>query len=109
MGDEENIDLTITGTINVEESVLISRVREALARGTKKVDIINGFQVETDSNVDILTGPICGEITATSAVILLEVIGKNMENNIPIIAKLYKTSIPMGLWVGESFAIAFPT
>ena len=52
MGDEENIDLTITGTINVDESVLVTRVREALARGTNKVDIINGYNVETDSNVD---------------------------------------------------------
>ena len=43
MGDEENIDLTITGTISVDESVLVSRVREALERGTKKVDIINGW------------------------------------------------------------------
>ena len=58
MGDEENIDLTITGTINVDESVLVTRVREALARGTNKVDIINGYNVETDSNVDILTEPI---------------------------------------------------
>ena len=90
MGDEENIDLTITGTISVDESILVSRVREALERGTKKVDIINGYNVETDSNVDILTGPICGEITATTAIILLEVIGKNMESNIPIVAKLYK-------------------
>jgi hypothetical protein len=88
MADEENVDLTITGSVNVDESILVARVREALAKGSRKVNIINGFSVETDSNVDVLTGPILGEITAKSAVVLLEVHGK--EPRIPIVAKLYK-------------------
>ena len=90
MTEQENIDLTITGNIAVDESVLVARVREALAKGSKRVDIINGFPVDTNNKVDILTGPICGEITATSAIILLEVISKTSQNKVPIVAKLYK-------------------
>ena len=90
MTEQENIDLTITGNIAVDESVLVARVREALAKGSKRVDIINGFPVDTNNKVDILTGPICGEITATSAIILLEVISKTPQNKVPIVAKLYK-------------------
>lgn len=85
---EEDVDVAVSGSIDIDESVLIARVKEAISRGSKKVNIINGFAVDTDSNVNVLTGPILGEITAKSAVVLLEVYGK--QQRLPIVAKLYK-------------------
>ena len=85
---EEDVAVTVSGSLDIDDSVLIARVKEALSRGSKKVNIINGFSVDTDSNVNVLTGPILGEITAKSAVVLLEVYGK--QQRLPIVAKLYK-------------------
>ena len=43
----------------------------------KKVHNFEGFTVQTDTYVRIITGPVVGKVTATSAVILLEVSGKS--------------------------------
>ena len=47
----KNFELYITGNEIPEETVLLQRLREALAAGTKKVNIINGYVVNTDSTV----------------------------------------------------------
>ena len=84
----EDMSLEVSGVMDMDESILVARVKEAISKGSKKVNIINGYNVNTDSSVRVLTGPILGEITTKSAVVLLEVFGK--EKVVPIVAKLYK-------------------
>ena len=85
-------DLAIIGTIP-DEDLLLERIREALARGTRKINIINGFEVHTDSSVSVLCGPVLGEITSNSAVVMLEVAGPAGERK-PIVCNLYKEGEP---------------
>ncbi len=55
--------------------------------GSRKVNVIRGLSVETDSTVRLLTGPVVGEVTAQSAVILLEVQAE--ARTVPIGAAIY--------------------
>ena len=71
----EDIPLEVSGVVDIDESILVSRIKEAISKGSKKIHIINGYSVNTNSNVRVLTGPILGEITSNSAVVLLEVFG----------------------------------
>ena len=71
MSDEFSV--SVAGEMNIDESVLLARLKEALERGSKNVNLINGFAVDTDRDVQLLTGPVLGEIISTTAVILLEV------------------------------------
>ena len=84
----EDFSLNVTGEEIPDESILLERLQEALKKGTKKVNIINGYLVDTDSSVRLTFGPVLGKITSNSAIILIEVIGKT--DVIPITAKLYK-------------------
>ena len=84
----EDFSVNVTGEEIPDESVLLERLQEALKKGNKKVNIINGYLVDTDSSVRLTVGPVLGEITSNSAIILIEVIGKT--DVIPITAKLYK-------------------
>ncbi len=60
---------------------------------TRKVSVINGYQVETDSGVRLLTGPVVGEVTADAANILLEVDTQRREHAmVNIEAVVYKVS-----------------
>ncbi len=68
-----DFSLSIGGSNVPDESVLVQRVREALSRGSRRVDVIDGFLVDTNSNVRVMLGPVVGDVTATTAVILLEV------------------------------------
>ena len=80
-------DITVSGDLP-DESVLLDRLREAVAMGRKTINIINGFVVDTDSSVSVLFGPVLGEVTTDSAIIMLEVQGP--EKIVPISCKLYK-------------------
>ena len=84
----EDFSVDISGDKIPEESILLARLQEALSRGTTKVNIINGYVVDTDSSVRLTVGPVLGEITAKNAIIMIEVVGKS--DVIPISAKLYK-------------------
>ena len=84
----EEFSVTVTGDEIPEESVLLERLQNALHRGSKKVNIINGYVVDTNSSVRMTLGPVLGEITGNNAIILIEVVGKT--DVIPITAKLYK-------------------
>ena len=84
----ENFELNVIGDEIPDESVLLRRLQEALHRGTKKVNIINGYVVDTNSSVRMLVGPVLGEITTNHAIVMIEVVGKT--DVIPISAKLYK-------------------
>ena len=69
----DEFSVTVTGDEIPEASVLLERLHDALQRGTKKVNIINGYVVDTDSSVRMTVGPVLGEITANNAIILIEV------------------------------------
>ena len=84
----EDFSLHISGDEIPDESILLARLQEALSRGTTNVNIINGYVVDTDSSVRLTVGPVLGEITANSAIFMIEVAGKT--DVIPISAKLYK-------------------
>ena len=84
----DDFTVTVSGEEIPEESVLLQRLQEALTRGTTRVNIINGYVVDTDSSVNMTIGPVLGEITSNKAIIMIEVVGKT--ETIPIIAKLYK-------------------
>ena len=71
-----------------EESILLQRLQEALKQGTTRVNIINGYVVDTDSSVRLSVGPVLGEITSNTAIMMIEVGGKT--DLIPITAKLYR-------------------
>ena len=85
---QKEFSLAITGDENPEDSVLLSRLKEALKKDTKKINIINGYVVDTKSNVRMTVGPVLGEITDNYALMMIEVVGE--QNIIPICAKLYK-------------------
>ena len=85
---EKKFLVTIIGDNIPDESTLVSRLYEALHKGTKKVNIINGYVVDTNSTVRMLVGPVLGEITSNHAILMIEVTGK--ETAVPIIGKLYK-------------------
>ena len=85
---ERQFSLAVTGDEIPNELVLVQRLKDALKSGTKKLNIIHGFEVETDSHVRISTGPVIGEVTANSAVIMLELVGP--KDLVPITTKLYK-------------------
>ena len=85
---EEDFSLTITGDETPDESVLLSRIREALNRGSKKINIINGYVVDTNSMVKVSIGPVLGEVTTDKAILMLEVTGE--QDVVPVCAKLYK-------------------
>ena len=84
----EDFSVHISGDEIPDESILLERLKEALRRGTTHVNIINGYVVATDSSVNLTVGPVLGEVTANSAIVMFEVIGKT--DIIPISAKLYK-------------------
>ena len=84
----EDFSVTVTGDEIPEESILLQRLQEALKQGTTRVNIINGYVVDTDSSVRLSVGPVLGEITATTAIMMIEVTGKT--DLIPITAKLYR-------------------
>ena len=84
-------ELAIVGEFPDEDS-LLERVREALTRGMKKINIINGFVVECNSSVSVLCGPILGEVTSNSAIVMFEVSGP--EQRTPIACNLYKGEDP---------------
>ena len=84
----KEFELHVSGDEIPDESVLLKRLQEALNRGTKKVNIVNGYVVDTDSSINIQVGPILGEVTTNSAIAMIEVRGK--EDTIPISAKAYK-------------------
>jgi hypothetical protein len=50
-----------------------------MATENKKVYNFEGFPVQTDAHVRIVTGPVVGKVTTSSVVILLEVSGKGFE------------------------------
>ena len=85
---DKEFELHVSGDEIPDESVLLKRLQEALNRGTKKVNIVNGYVVDTDSSINIQVGPILGEVTTDSAIAMIEVRGK--EDTIPISAKVYK-------------------
>ena len=84
----EDFSVTVTGDEIPEESILLQRLQEALKQGTTRVNIINGYVVDTDSSVRLSVGPVLGEITSTTAIMMIEVTGKT--DTIPITAKLYR-------------------
>ena len=86
MGDD--FSLAITGNEVPEESILLSRIKEALNRGSKRINIINGYVVDTNSMVNVNIGPVLGEITTNKAILMLEVTGE--QDVVPVCAKLYK-------------------
>ena len=65
--------ISVSGDEIPEEEVLVDAVREALGRGTAKINILNGFTVRTDSTVQVVTGPVLGEVSTDTANLLLEV------------------------------------
>ena len=84
----EDFSVTVTGDEIPEESILLQRLQEALKQGNTRVNIINGYVVDTDSSVRLSVGPVLGEITSTTAIMMIEVTGKT--DTIPITAKLYR-------------------
>ena len=86
MGDE--FSLAITGDETPDESILLSRIKEALNRGSKRINIINGYVVDTNSMVNVSIGPVLGEVTTDKAILMLEVTGE--QDVFPVCAKLYK-------------------
>ena len=85
---EKQFSLAVAGVEIPNELVLVQRLKNALNSGKKKLNIINGFEVETDSHVRITMGPVIGEVTADSAVIMLELVGP--KELVPINTKVYK-------------------
>ena len=85
---EKQFSLAVAGVEIPNELVLVQRLKNALKSGKKKLNIINGFEVETDSHVRITTGPVIGEVTADSAVIMVELVGP--KDRVPITTKVYK-------------------
>ena len=83
--------LAIEGEIP-DEDCLVEWVREALTQGKRKINIIDGCVVECNRSVSVLCGPIVGEVTSNSAVVMLEVSGP--EHRTPISCKLYKVGEP---------------
>ena len=83
----EDFTVAVSGDEIPEESVLLQRLQEALSRGSTHVNIINGYVVDTNSSVRLIVGPVLGEITTNTAIIMIEVVGKT--DVIPITAKLY--------------------
>ncbi len=65
-----------------KESVFptVSRTNST-ATESKKAYNFEGFLVETDTHVRIVTGPVVGKVTTSSAVILLEVCGKSLRHS----------------------------
>ena len=84
----KQLSLAVSGVEIPNELVLVQRLKNALKSGKKKLNIINGFEVETDSHVRITTGPVIGEVTADSAVVMLELVGP--KDRVPITTKVYK-------------------
>lgn len=84
-------ELAIEGEIPDEDSI-VEWVREALTRGTRKINIISGFVVECNRSVSVLCGPVLGEITSDSAVVMLEISGPQQRT--PISCNLYKEGEP---------------
>ena len=70
---------------------------------TRRVHVIRGLTVETDSRVRVLTGPVVGEVTDRSAVVMVEVLVSDAHENapdtpasvrtVPIRAALYAVSL----------------
>ena len=86
---EPQFDVAITGEEIPDKDAIYSKVIEALNRGNKRINIINGYCVNTNSMVRISMGPVLGEITTTKAIMLLEV--EDADNGVvPIDAKVYK-------------------
>ena len=85
---QKQFSLAVAGVEIPNELVLVQRLKNALESGKKKLNIINGFEVETDSHVRITTGPVIGEVTADSAVVMLELVGP--KDRVPITTKVYK-------------------
>ena len=85
---EKQFSLAVSGDEIPDESVLLTRLKEELDKGNKKINIINGYVVDTDSYVNVSVGPVLGEITTNHATVMIEVIGE--QDVIPICAKLYK-------------------
>ena len=56
----------------------------------RKIHLMDGYPVETDSQVRILTGPVVGKVTAHEAVILIEVLGTESQKFVPIQCALYR-------------------
>ena len=86
---DPEFNLAITGEEIPDENTILSKVIEALNRGNKRINIINGYSVNTNSMVRISMGPVLGEITTNKAIMLLEVEEPGYDL-VPIIAKIYK-------------------
>ena len=80
--------VSVTGDEIPEESELLSRLKQALNRNTRRINIINGYVMDTDSSVRMSVGPVIGEVTTNKALLMIEVVGDT--EIIPICAKLYK-------------------
>ncbi len=53
----EDFSVHISGDEIPDESILLERLKEALRRGTTRVNIINGYVVDTNSSVNLTVGP----------------------------------------------------
>lgn len=96
----EDFSVTVSGTEIPDESILLERLQEALSRGNKKVHLINGHEIETNGQVRLLTGPIVGKVTETTAVIMIEIIGGPEDKILPVECFLFDiTSDPNSLAV----------
>jgi hypothetical protein len=54
--------LSVAGSHVPDEASLTTRVREALARGSRRLAVVDGYLADTDSSVRVLTGPVVGEV-----------------------------------------------
>ena len=86
---ERDFSVAVTGEEIPDQDAILSKVTEALNRGNKRINIINGYCVNTNSMVRISMGPALGEITTTTATMLLEV-EEPGNDVVPVTAKIYK-------------------
>ena len=86
---ERDFSVAVTGDEIPDQDAILSKVTEALNRGNKRINIINGYCVNTNSMVRISMGPALGEITTTTATMLLEV-EEPGNDVVPVTAKIYK-------------------
>ena len=86
---EPEFELAVTGSEIPDSNAILLKVIEALNRGNKRINIINGYSVNTNSMVRISMGPVLGEITTNKAIMLLEV-DEPGNDVIPIVANIYK-------------------
>jgi len=91
MSEDYGFNLSVTGGNVPDEASFTARVREALARGARKMALVDGYLADTDSAVRVLTGPVVGEVTANAAVIMVEVAREDTPvGTVPISAALFR-------------------